>query len=619
MKRRLAGSVTLFYAGILLMLISLLGALLESVRVHTANSMVSDSVYLALQNSLAGYQRELWEDYHLFFLDVRECGGIDAIREELQENLDLSWQSPPGMGDDWMGVKCRVQQVSLERSMIAFGGEELKEQIRSYMQYRGTAAMVEYLAEQLGVMSGIREGESLLERKVELERATAETEKSRIQVLMELEEMETGWQQVEEAMNRIKEKSEAVETDGPDILAEMDEIYRVSGELQRQNDSVSTLCRKYEGQYQSVLVQRADYRNWLNQQREVLEESAWGILWSDLEDLERGREKEAHYMRSVSGKVAGNRQILQRMKLLCQTEPEDSEGMAAQLMSLAGSYQSQLLPDDYQLPSGEGEQESPFVKLHRYLSESVLALVMPAGQQVSDRSIQMSSWWEDILRDTEKSKQEESIEDEAENAMLGVIYEQEHFGNYRQERADTALLYEREYLLVGKETDRMNLAGTVEQLLLIRTVTDFLQILTEADRVAEAGRLAMAIAGVSGTSALIPVLRTGILLLWSVEDAVEEVRGLLSGERVAVCGWKQLPALSYEEYLSLLLVLEREKRYERMAQLIESDIQLRYQSEYQASDSMASIRMNTETIIVPKFFGGRYWKQKEEWYLSYAR
>ena len=90
--------------------------------------------------------------------------------------------------------------------MIAFGGEELKEQIRSYMQYRGTAAMVEYLAEQLGVMSGIREGESLLERKVELERATAETEKSRIRALMDLEEMETGWQQVEESMNRIKER-----------------------------------------------------------------------------------------------------------------------------------------------------------------------------------------------------------------------------------------------------------------------------------------------------------------------------------------------------------------------------------------------------------------------------
>ena len=64
MKRKLAGSITLFYACISLLLISLLGSVMEHVRVSTVKSMASDSSYLALQNSLAGYQRELWDDYH---------------------------------------------------------------------------------------------------------------------------------------------------------------------------------------------------------------------------------------------------------------------------------------------------------------------------------------------------------------------------------------------------------------------------------------------------------------------------------------------------------------------------------------------------------------------------
>ena len=139
MKRRLAGSITLFYACISLLLISLLGSVMEHVRVSTVKSMTSDSSYLALQNSLAGYQRELWDDYHLLFLDLRESGGTETLEADIQENLDTSW-NPLGEGllsaGDWMGAACSVSEVGVSRYLIEEEGKELEAQALAYMKYR---------------------------------------------------------------------------------------------------------------------------------------------------------------------------------------------------------------------------------------------------------------------------------------------------------------------------------------------------------------------------------------------------------------------------------------------------------------------------------------------------
>ena len=206
MKRRLAGSITLFYACISLLLISLLGSVMEHVRVSTVKSMTSDSSYLALQNSLAGYQRELWDDYHLLFLDLRESGGTETLEADIQENLDTSW-NPLGEGllsaGDWMGAACSVSEVGVSRYLIEEEGKELEAQALAYMKYRAVTGIAEQILEQFDMMQGLKQGKSFLEKKLELEKNFSKLEEQKNNMIRQLQDMEDQRQIAEEAIETI--------------------------------------------------------------------------------------------------------------------------------------------------------------------------------------------------------------------------------------------------------------------------------------------------------------------------------------------------------------------------------------------------------------------------------
>ena len=69
---RAKGSVTIFLSLALILVIALVGSLLESTRVTVAREVALDDSYLAVQNILAEYQREIWNDYHILFVDASE-------------------------------------------------------------------------------------------------------------------------------------------------------------------------------------------------------------------------------------------------------------------------------------------------------------------------------------------------------------------------------------------------------------------------------------------------------------------------------------------------------------------------------------------------------------------
>lgn len=176
MKRRAAGSVTLFYAGIFLSFAGLFGALLESVRVQTTRGMATDSAYLAIQNVLTEYQRELWEDYHLLFYDQDELGGEAGIEERLNRNMAVSW-NPVSAGsalpvfseNDWLRVRCSCDGTAAISGMTERQGLAVGEQITAYMKYQTATETVKFLLEQTGLLRGLTDGKKMISEKLKLE------------------------------------------------------------------------------------------------------------------------------------------------------------------------------------------------------------------------------------------------------------------------------------------------------------------------------------------------------------------------------------------------------------------------------------------------------------------
>ena len=145
--------------------------------------------------------------------------------------------------------------------------------------------------------------------------------------------------------------------------------------------------------------------------------------------------------------------------------------------------------------------------------------------------------------------------------------------------ADKTPLYELEYLIVGKKSDRKNLEGTASRLTAIRLGLNMAFLETSADKQGIAHSAAALAVGWTGQAALVEITAQLLLSAWAAAESLADVRILLDGGRVplvktetdwklslenAASGWEtvrgadnrdQEEGLSYEDYLRICLYL----------------------------------------------------------------
>lgn len=162
----------------------------------------------------------------------------------------------------------------------------------------------------------------------------------------------------------------------------------------------------------------------------------------------------------------------------------------------------------------------------------------------------------------------------------------------------TALDYEVEYLIAGKDSDKANLMGALERLLAVREGINLIQILSDSQKRSEARKLAMAITGVASASPLILVTTFLVMSVWALGESLMDLRGLLAGKKVPI--WKKKEewklelssllsigenrkveegggkmGLSYLSWLKLILLLGNHVTHEyRMMDLMEKNLQI---------------------------------------------
>jgi len=175
-------------------------------------------------------------------------------------------------------------------------------------------------------------------------------------------------------------------------------------------------------------------------------------------------------------------------------------------------------------------------------------------------------------------------------------YLMRYMGHYGSEKADKALDYEIEYLLSGMDNDISNLSGVVDVLTGIREAANALYIFTDEEKCAEAEVVALVICGLLEIPELADLLKVSLLLAWSFAESLHDVEVLLEGGRIplmkttdtwyyslanALTGFqfvsegKDDEGLSYEDYLRILLMLEKEDVLTaRAMNLVEANIRL---------------------------------------------
>lgn len=206
----------------------------------------------------------------------------------------------------------------------------------------------------------------------------------------------------------------------------------------------------------------------------------------------------------------------------------------------------------------EGENLLEFVLDAK--SNMVLGMV---GQNLNEISVKKLS---DANRLTKRNLQQgtmkESVDIGWQDKVLVLEYLEEHCSDYISPSEESALSYEMEYILCGKDSDKANLEGAANRLLLMREAANIVHIVSDAGKVKDAMFIAENTAGFTGNPAIIKAVQVGIVAAWAYLESIEDVRALLAGDKIALIKSDEQWTLQLENLVDIFSATSKAKNCE---------------------------------------------------------
>ena len=508
---RVKGSITIFLSLALLFVIALIGSLLESARVTVAGEVALDNSYLAEQNILAEYQRELWNDYHVFFVDASLLNGEEGAIKLANSYMD---KMMPGGKGDYLGTTASFTSLNFKENMTENDCYFFTKQAAAYMKYGAAAGVGKKLINNANLIKTAEDGTDTLRKGLKIK---VEAEKKLI-------ELEREKKKLEEKANDIKKGAENIK-----------EI--IGTEVQAQSKS--------------------------------------GLL--GIEEAERSESSNQIHTKMVEKPKAMAKKIEVQDDTPKYTEKEVADAKKKY-------KESQKNLDD---ATGDGS------------ARGTLSFFISGDKKISKRKISSTAWGEVQTEKEEKT-------DLVEKGLL-ILYAKAHFKNFlskvKEDDKKEALRYGLEYLIAGKESDEANLSSVANRIFGLRTIVWYGYFLTRKDKMAEAEAIAAAIASVLALPAAIEIIKYGIVMGWSMDEARKEVKSLLKGDDIPLLpGKSEGLKLKYQSFLDSFLVIASGKLPIRMVKLIEQNIKLRYYQGFRADSMYAGVNGEVSVKTMPRIF-----------------
>ena len=139
--------------------------------------------------------------------------------------------------------------------------------------------------------------------------------------------------------------------------------------------------------------------------------------------------------------------------------------------------------------------------------------------------------------------------DPTENVYF-VEYIMSKMGNYLDQREETKLKYEAEYIVFGLGSDIMNMQSMIQNLFWLRALEDYISLNLATDKVEKIRPIGEALEALIKVPE--PVTTQAILLGWAAAEGVTDVRDLIHGERVPLIKTSEQINVSIEGLINLL-------------------------------------------------------------------
>ena len=533
---KVKGSITISLSLALLFVIALIGSLLESARVTVAGEIALDNSYLAEQNILAEYQRELWNDYHIFFVDASLLNGEEGAIKLANSYMDK--MMPSGKGD-YLGTTASFTSLNFKENMTENDCYFFAKQAAAYMKYGAAAGVGKKLINNANLIKTAEDGTDTLRKGLKIK---VEAEKKLI-------ELEREKKKLEEKANDIKKGAKDIK-----------EI--IGTEVQAQSKS---------GLLGIEEAERSESSNQIH---------------TKMAEKPKAMAKKIEVQKSEVQKPAAQKSGVQKAEAK-RTEvqndtPKYTEKEVADAKKKYKESQKNL--DE---ATGDGS------------ARGTLGFFLSGDKKVSKRKISDTSW-------SDVKTEKEGKTDLVEKGLL-ILYAKAHFKNFlskiKEDDKKEALRYGLEYLIAGKESDEANLSSVANRIFGLRTIVWYGYFLTRKDKMAEAEAIAAAIASVLALPAAIEIIKYGIVMGWSMDEARKEVKSLLKGEDIPLLpGKSEGVKLKYQSFLDSFLVIASGKLPVRMVKLIEQNIKLRYYQGFRADSMYAGVNGEVSVKTMPRIF-----------------
>lgn len=219
------GSITIFFTLLLSIIFSMLGSLLLSAKMAAGRVQIATAADQTLYSAMAKYDKQLFEEYHLLYMDGGYGTGTLQLGNTLDEmETDLSYILTPNKERRSAGG---VNFLQLEKISGAISGYTLAtdcqgnvfwEQVVSYMKetlgLQGVASLTEKLQEENGILRSQKDQKKNIEKEGTVEDYEDLKEKD-----TELEEGEG--QEVEIQLDPETEKIGTQTRDTMDLIADV--------------------------------------------------------------------------------------------------------------------------------------------------------------------------------------------------------------------------------------------------------------------------------------------------------------------------------------------------------------------------------------------------------------
>ncbi len=267
------------------------------------------------------------------------------------------------------------------------------------------------------------------------------------------------------------------------------------------------------------------------------------------------------------------------------------------------------------------------------METGILSVVLPEGLEVSNEEIDLSGVpsqgtdtnfdtvsvdFSDLDVFTQEIAEGGSLLQELEGDISGVLYANDVFNcalDYSVNE-ETVFLCEREYLIIGKNSDYENLEGVVHKLTALRLPVNFIYLLSDGEKMSLIEPIAAAL--FAATKIPAEVYKYLIAGCWSYVEALAEVKMLLSGSKVEFIKTKENwitdldnlqgsinsekrfeKGLSYEDYLMLLLAVDTDNLHIRMLDLIQLNT-AQHNKNFKIENAITGITIETESEYLGK-------------------